>query len=119
MTRDIQGKQIRIDAANIDYVVPPAQPNNGDEALYPNFIGNYSKGISHLDATGEVLPAQYNAFKAIVDIPPNFENPIPGFNTIPKAGDRKYVNPQSGLAYDPEGLDSHVLTLRRPAPTLA
>jgi hypothetical protein len=120
MTRDNQGKQIRIDAANfVDYIIPAVQQNNGDEALYPSRIGNYSKGMSHSAATGEVDPAQYNIFKAIVDIPPNLENPILGFNTIPKAGDRKYVNPQSGLAYDPEGLDSHALTLSRPAPKLA
>jgi hypothetical protein len=39
------------------------QTPNGDEDLYPNRIGNYSKGFPH-NNLGEVDPAAYNAFLA-------------------------------------------------------
>src|SRR5690349_17007157 len=42
--------------------IPPlfSRPTNGDENLYPNKIGNYSKGLPH-QSNGEVLLSAYNA----------------------------------------------------------
>ena len=46
--------QLRFNAAVRERNVPiPAQNNNGDEARYPNYIGNYSQGLPH-DSIGEV-----------------------------------------------------------------
>src|SRR5689334_5052995 len=39
-----------------------AQTPNGDEARYPNRIGNYSKGLPH-NAFGEVDPAAYESLR--------------------------------------------------------
>jgi len=39
---------IRVDAAQRERAVPiPPHLNNGDEARYPNRIGNFSKGFKH------------------------------------------------------------------------
>ncbi|HEY0459163.1 MAG TPA: vanadium-dependent haloperoxidase, partial [Pyrinomonadaceae bacterium] len=81
--------------------VPPlfSRPNNGDENLYPNKIGNYSKGLPH-QSNGEVVLSAYNALLSAL----NTGNPN-AFEQIPLGGDRKLTNPQSGLAFDLEGKD--------------
>lgn len=73
--------------------------NNGDEELYPNKIGNYSKGLPH-QSNGEVVLSAYNSLlNAINTKTPN------SFEQIPMGGDRRMINPQSGLAFDLEGKD--------------
>ena len=53
--------QIRLDAAQEEAEVPTSPQNaNRDEEKYPNFIGNYHKGLPH-NAIGEVVPAAYQA----------------------------------------------------------
>jgi hypothetical protein len=42
----------------------PTHADNGDEALYTNKIGNYSKGLKHEPRTGEV---DSNAYEAFID----------------------------------------------------
>jgi membrane-associated phospholipid phosphatase len=82
--------------------IPPFfdRANNGDEELYPNRIGNYSKGLPH-QSNGEVVPSAYNAFlNALRSGSPAM------FEQIPLGGDRKLTNPQSGLAFDLEGKDA-------------
>lgn len=56
------------------------RPNNGDEALYPNRIGNYSKGLPH-QSNGEVVPAAYDALLAAL----RTGNPA-AFDQIPLGG---------------------------------
>src|SRR5437016_805661 len=52
--------QIRVQAAlNEKNFGVLAHPTNGDEELYPNRIGNFTKTMRH-DAVGEVNPADYN-----------------------------------------------------------
>ncbi len=102
----------RIRAATEEFHVPiPRQVNNGDEARYPNRIGNYSKGLPH-DGIGEVDPAAYDALLAAIASgdPDDFER-------IPLGGTAKLANPQSGLAFELEGTDSGQLTIP-PAPRL-
>src|SRR5439155_24648181 len=49
-----QAFQVREDAAQFQHQLPVAgHPDNGDETLYPNKIGNYSKGLPHNEC-GEV-----------------------------------------------------------------
>ena len=105
--------RIRKRAAIAERKIPtPLQIGNGDEARYPNFIGNYSQGLPH-SSIGEVDPAAYQALLTAVDTgaPSDFAN-------IPLGGNTKLVDPQGGLAYDLEGTDSGQLTVP-PAPKLA
>ncbi len=90
----------------------PSHPTNGDEQRYRNRIGNYSKGLPH-NSIGEVTPAAYDSLLAAVDSgrPQDFEAIIVG-------GGTPLVNPQAGLAFDMEGLDSHQF-VQGPPPALA
>ncbi len=95
----------------------PEHPSNGDEELYPSRIGNYSKGLPH-DAYGEVEPRAYNALLSALRSgrPEDFEAiPLGAKST---AFQRKLVNPQSALAFDLEGTDSHALAIP-PAPSFS
>src|SRR5579859_6046685 len=54
--------RIRVDAARLERDAPQADHiDNGDEALYPSRIGNFSKGLPHNDL-GEVQPSAYDLF---------------------------------------------------------
>src|SRR6266571_8235172 len=64
--RAIEAYDLRKDAALAEYHLPiVAHPNNGDEDLYSNKIGNYSKGLPH-NNLGEVDLAAYNSFLAAI-----------------------------------------------------
>jgi hypothetical protein len=98
--------RIRLKAATNERKVPtPRQINNGDEARYPNFIGNYSQGLLH-DSIGEVDPAAYRALLTAVKAGDPDE-----FAEIPLGGNVKLQGPQGGLAFDLEGTDSGQLTI--------
>jgi hypothetical protein len=108
-----QSYRIRHRAAIEERKIPtPRQIPNGDEARYPNFIGNYSQGLPH-NSIGEVDPAAYHALLTAVDTgnPSDFAN-------IPLGGNTKLTDPQGGLAFDLEGTDSGQLT-SPPSPMLA
>lgn len=108
----------RQEAAQIAFARPlPAHINNGEEEDYrndsgcPNFIANFSKGLPH-NYLGEVDPtAYYTLITALKSGQPA------DFEAIPLVGKRKLTNPQAGLAFDLEGLDSHAATIR-PAPRI-
>ena len=90
----------------------PRHPNNGDERLYPNFIGNFSKGLPH-NSIGEVNRAAYGSLlQALLS-----GNPA-DFEDITLGGNVRLVDPQAGLAFDMEGLDSHQF-VEIPSPALA
>lgn len=86
----------KVALAERDIPTPP-HISNGDETLYPNFIGSYSQGLPH-NSLGEVVPAAYQALLTACDTgkPSDFAN-------IPLGGTSKFVDPQGGLAYDLEG----------------
>ncbi len=109
------GYQFRINCAkdNFEPISPGfSRPHNGDEDLYPNRIGNYSKGLPH-QANGEVVPAAYTALlNAVKNGNPNL------FEQIPLGGTRKLTNPQCGLAFDLEGKDCFSM-VQPPAPAFA
>jgi hypothetical protein len=86
--------------------------NNGDEDLYPNKIGSYSKGLPH-NALGEVNLAAYATL-----VRAQQSQQFSDFENIQLAGARKLTSPMAGLAMDLEGPDSHHVTLP-PAPKLA
>ena len=104
-----QSFQNRLNAARAELNVPvPPQITNGDEQLYPNRIGNFSKGLLH-NNIGEVNPASYHSLLRAVHSrePEDFEQ-------IQLGGNTPLVDPQCGLAYDLEGTDCHQLAIGTP-----
>ncbi|HEV7504899.1 MAG TPA: vanadium-dependent haloperoxidase [Thermoanaerobaculia bacterium] len=90
-----------------------AHPTNGDEALYPNRIANYTKSMPH-NEFGEVEPGAYNSLlKAITSGKSTDYDAM-----ILAPGARKQTSPQCGLAFDMEGVDSHGVAVPAP-PKLA
>jgi hypothetical protein len=87
-------------------------PSNNDESLYPNKIGNYSKGLPHNNDGTVDLSAYAALLQAINSGRPS------DFDAIPMGGNRRLTNPQSGLAFDTEGPDAHAL-VQPPAPAFA
>ena len=107
--------KLRRDAAMAGLQATPANlqhPNNQDEDLYPNKLGNYSKGLPH-NNDGTVVLSAYNALLQAI----NSRRPA-DFDTIPLGGTRGLTNPQSGLAFDMQGPDAHAL-VQPPAPPFA
>ncbi len=105
--------RLRVKAAIEERAVPiPRHATNGDEALYPNRIGNHTKDLPH-DSIGEVDPTEYNKLlKAIESGDPA------DFEAIRLGGKVKLANPQGGLAFTMQGTDSAQLSIP-PAPALA
>jgi hypothetical protein len=112
-SRRARSFQIRLKAAIAERKIPvPPQINNGDEARYPNFIGNFTQGLPH-NPNGEVHTAAYEALlRAVKSGEPD------DFASIPLGGTVKLAGPQGGLAFDLEGTDSAQLTIP-PSPALA
>ena len=105
--------QVRMNAARDDQAAGmPVQITNGDENRYSSRIGNYSKGLPH-NTIGEVDPTAYQSLLKAVST----GNPQ-DFDRIVMGGSVKLVDPQSGLAFDMEGLDSHQFKMDAP-PALA
>ena len=113
--RAVAARKFRVDCANDNFAIHPPlfeRPNNGDETLYPNRIGNYSKGLPH-QANGEVVLAAYDAMlTALASGNPN------AFETIPLGGTTKLTSPQSGYAFDLEGSDAFRM-VQPPPPAFA
>ena len=109
--RATQAYALREQAASTERDLPePPQTPNTDETVYPNKIGSYSKGLPH-NNLGEVSVPAFNALVNAMNtgVPADFEA-IPLGAPNP-AQQRKLVNPQSGLAFDMEGADSHHLAI--------
>ena len=107
--------KLRRDAAQAGMQATPQNlqhPNNQDENLYPNKIGNFSKGLPH-NNDGTVVLSAYNALINAL----NSGRPA-DFDAIPLGGTTRLTNPQSGLAFDMQGPDAHAL-VQPPAPAFA
>ena len=97
---------LRVAAAQDQKAIPlPDHPDNGDEALYSNKIGSYSKGLPH-NSLGEVDLAAYGSLIRALEsgLPADFEAITIGVGN-------KLTNPQSGLAFEMESMDSQVLAI--------
>jgi membrane-associated phospholipid phosphatase len=116
--RVVDSFQNRLDAAEAEAQVPiPQQITNGDEQTYPNFIGNYSKGLPH-NNLGEVSQSAYLSLLNAVG-----QGTAAAFEQVPLGGTGapapvKLVNPLSGVAFDLEGTDSHQFAIP-PFPSVA
>ncbi|HEV8581553.1 MAG TPA: vanadium-dependent haloperoxidase [Thermoanaerobaculia bacterium] len=105
--------QLRMEAATFHKQQPVADHlTNGDETLYASRIGNYSKGLPH-NSFGEVDPAAYDSLLRAIS-----SNDPDDYDAIVLGGTNKLTNPQSGLAFDLEGADSHEIAVPAP-PALA
>jgi hypothetical protein len=107
--RAIKCFNIRVDAAKAEFHLRiPDEVTNGDEGRFPNYIGNFSKGLVH-NAIGEVEPASYaSLLRAVNNGDPRL------FEQIHMGGKVPLVDPQAGLAFDLEGTDSHALAIGTP-----
>ncbi len=108
--------QVRRNMSQLNKEATPPQlvhPTNNDEDLYPNKLGNYSKGLPH-QANGEVVLSAYESMlNALRSGRPE------DFDAIAiTSGGRVLTNPQSGLAFEMEGGDPHSFVLP-PAPAFA
>ena len=110
-SRPMQSFQNRREAALAELKVPvPAQVTNGDEQLYSNRIGNFSKGLVH-NSVGEVEASSYQSLlRAVRGGNPQL------FEQIDLGGTAPLVDPQAGLSFDLEGTDCHQLAIGTPPP---
>src|SRR5271166_332777 len=99
-------------AGNDDFIAAPAQIDNGDEALYADKSGTYTKGVLQA-GIGLVDLAAYDSFKTALSSgdPKDFENIVLG-------GPRTLNGPQGGLAFYLECPDASLFVVP-PAPALA
>jgi hypothetical protein len=107
--RALECFNIRVHAAQAEFNVrAPDERPNGDEHHFPNFIGNFSKGLVH-NGIGEVDPTSYaSLLRAVKTGDPRL------FEQIHMGGQVPLVDPQAGLAFDLEGIDSHRLAIGTP-----
>lgn len=104
---------LRVNQATIQHNLPlVAHPSNSDEQLYADKGASYSKCLPH-DSYGRV---DLNAYGTLINALTT-GNPS-DFAAITMGSARTLTNPQSGLAYDLEGTDSHNLNVD-PAPPMA
>jgi hypothetical protein len=111
--RDLRSLALRTQAAGNDaFAASPAQIDNGDEALYADKSGTYTKGVLQ-SGIGLVDLAAYQSFKSALSsgAPADFENIVLG-------GPRTLNGPQGGLAFYLNCLDGSQLAVP-PAPALA
>lgn len=105
-TRRLQAARVRRRALVLARERPlPEHTNNGDETTYPNFIGNYHKGLPHTQ-DGLVDPSAYAAFRSALN-----SGNTANFANVPRgcadaAQQRPFVDPQSGLSYTLSGPDA-------------
>src|SRR5438046_10046010 len=93
--RRAQAYQVRVQAAQLAIqrgVV--SHPTNGDEELYPNQLGSFTKALPH-NALGEVDLNAYNVLLRALATGRQQD-----FAAIPIGLGAKLTNPQSGLAFD-------------------
>ncbi|HXV88850.1 MAG TPA: DnaJ domain-containing protein [Nitrososphaeraceae archaeon] len=78
----------------------------------PNHIANFSKGLSHNNATREVDPTAYSTYETALQNALNTRSSAQ-FETVQLGvpNGRKLVNPSAGLSFDLEGPDSHHVTI--------
>jgi hypothetical protein len=115
--RVLRSFALRTQEAGMDAFAPSApQLDNGDEALYSDKSGTYTKGVLQ-SGIGLVDIAAYDSFKAALASgnPADFENIIVGNGGNPNG---RLNGPQGGLAFYLGNLDADQIT-SPPAPAVA
>ncbi len=86
----------------------PRQQDNGDEATYPERIGNYTKGLPH-DDLGRVDQAAYaHMIRALSG------EEAGDLEAVPLGGPAGLTNPHAAYTFSLVGADSHQLALPPP-----
>jgi hypothetical protein len=114
--RVIKAFELRVGEATQDAFVGPAvNVNNGDNALYPDKGGTYTKGLPH-DDFGRVNLTAFATFTKALN-----SGKFSDFQNIIVGGTRTQNGPQGGLAFDLEALDNAQFGQPEvpPAPTAA
>jgi hypothetical protein len=106
-----KAEKIRVAAAKADKHLA-TQKDNGDETLYPEKWGSYSKGLAH-DAKGDVKVRFYNGMLRALKTGAEAD-----FGMIALGGVVPLVDPRAGLAFTLEGGDPQSFELQA-APPLA
>lgn len=108
--RASRSRDLRRSAADAEFARQlPTHTDNGDEALYANKIGSFTKGLPH-NAIGEVDPVAYQSLITALTSGLHAD-----FEAIQTAGPNRLKNPQAGLCYDLEAIDAQAITAP-PAP---
>jgi hypothetical protein len=115
-TRANNSFEYRRQEAQAEKISPPVAPDNGDAALYADHSGTWSKVLAHDDL--EIVNA--NSYTSMINALTSgnfvdFQNIIVG-NPGGTNGNAQLNGPQTSLAFDLEGLDSHA-TVIPAAPT--
>lgn len=87
---------------------PVSHPTNGDESALPNYIGNFTKGLPHLQ-NGEAMPGTYRSLLSGLAA-----GTVTAMEGIERGSGSKLVDPLASLAFQMEGADSHSLTMAPP-----
>jgi len=114
--RVIEAFELRVAEAMEDARVPAAtNRNNGDDALYRDKGGTYTKGLLH-DDFGRVDLQAYQTFKTALN-----SGEFSDFEKIIMGGTRTLNGPQGGLAFCLDALDNAQFGQPQvpPAPTVA
>ncbi len=99
--RLVQAFNLRVAQATHDALLGVAKNvSNGDETLYPDKGGTYTKGLPH-DSFGRVDLNAYQTFKTALT-----SGKFADFQKITMGGTRTLNGPQGGLAFDLEVPDS-------------
>ncbi len=99
--RMMQAFDLRAGLAMQDSLVGTAKNvNNGDDALYPDKGGTFTKGLPH-DSFGRVDLNSYETLKTALA-----SGKFSDFEKIIMGGVRTLNGPQGGMAFDLEGLDN-------------
>ena len=107
--------KLRKDVAQQNHDATPSNlehPTNGDEDLYANRIGSFSKGLQH-DSNAEVVASSYRSLLNAVTT-----RGIDKFEAIELGGAAKLINPQGGIAYELMGGDARSF-VQPPPPAFA
>jgi hypothetical protein len=94
--------KLQMDAPLLDHLC------NGDEYLFPDKIGNFSKGLPH-NSLGEVDIHSYNIFMKALD-----SGKVEDFDSIPMGDVVKLANPQGAYVFDLIGADCHKMSIAVP-----
>jgi hypothetical protein len=99
--RVIEAYDLRVREASQDALVPAARNvSNRDDALYPDKAGTYTKALPH-DSFGRVDLNAFASFKKALS-----SGEFSDFEDITMGGTRTLNDPQGGLCFDLEALDS-------------
>ena len=105
-----QAYNIKVTAASKNAAVPvPPHTTNGDEQLYPDKSGTYTKGLLQ-DGIGLVNPAAFRSFRKAIN-----SGKFSDWENIITGGPRTQNGPLGGRAFALEGIDDAQLG-NAPAP---